>query len=179
MGSNAKDLLLAAKARDLLIYTRKKTKPVNSDMDARDAAKLLRRIAELDDLGRVREVCTATAGALKKRSKDGFSKVAFRDFGQDMRDITKDILRGIYAANNIPFATEPERRIALIDEVLNNAALLLEYISICKEAEIISVQTAGIWSGKAVDVKRMAASWRINSAQRAQALKTKGCTRQG
>lgn len=87
MGNNAKDLLLAAKARDLLIYTRKKTKPVNSDVDARDVAKLLRRIAELDDLGRVREVCTATAGALKKRSKDGFSKVAFRDFGQDMRDI--------------------------------------------------------------------------------------------
>lgn len=45
MGSNAKDLLLAAKARDLLIYTRKKTKPVNSDVDARDVAKLLRRIA--------------------------------------------------------------------------------------------------------------------------------------
>lgn len=179
MGNKTKDLPLAAKARDLLVYTRKKTKPVNSDVDARDVAKLLRRIAELDDLGKAREVCTAAAGALKKRSKEGFSKVAFRDFGQDMRDITKDILRGVYAANNVPFDTEPEHRIALIDGVLNNAALLLEYISICKEAEIISAQTAGIWSGKAVDVKRMAASWRINSAQKAQALKTKGYMRQG
>ena len=168
--SNGKDLPLAAKARELLIFTRRHTKPVNTDVDARDVGKLLRRIADLDDLSKAQEACMATATALKRRSKEGFSKVSYRDYGQDMRDISKAILRGIYAANNIPFAQEPERRIAEIDAVLNNAALLLDYISICQELEIISVKTAGAWSSKAIDVKRMAASWRNNSAQRAQAI---------
>ena len=167
---NSKDLPLAAKARELLIYTRRRTKPVNTDVDARDVSKLLHRIAELDDLDKAREVCKTTAYALKRRSKEGFSKVSYRDYGQDMRDISKAILRGIYAANNVPFSLEPEHRIAEIDAVLNNAALLLDYISICQELEIISVKTAGTWSSKVVDVKRMAASWRNNSAQRAQAI---------
>lgn len=167
---NGKDLPLAAKARELLIYTRRRTKPVNTDVDARDVSKLLHRIAELDDLDKAREVCKTTAYALKRHSKEGFSKVSYRDFGQDMRDISKAILRGIYAANNVPFQLEPERRIAEIDAVLNNAALLLDYISICQELEIIGVKTAGTWSSKVVDVKRMAASWRNNSAQRAQAI---------
>ena len=167
---NGKDLQLAVKARDLLIYTRRHTKPVNTDVDARDVSKLLRRIADMDDLSKAKEVCTVTAAALKRRSKEGFSKVSYRDYGQDMRDISKAILRGIYAANNVPFSLEPEHRIAEIDAVLNNAALLLDYISICQELEIISVKTAGTWSSKVVDVKRMAASWRNNSAQRAQAI---------
>lgn len=36
---NGKDLQLAVKARDLLIYTRRHTKPVNTDVDARDVSK--------------------------------------------------------------------------------------------------------------------------------------------
>src|SRR5699024_1223629 len=167
---NGKDLPLAAKARELLIYTRRRTKPVNTDVDARDVSKLLHRIAELDDLDKAREVCKTTAYALKRHSKEGFSKVSYRDFGQDMRDISQATLRGIYAANDVPFQLEPERRIAEIDAVLNHAALLLDYISICQELEIIGAKTAGTWSSKVVDVKRMAASWRNNSAQRAQAI---------
>jgi len=57
-----------------------------------------------------------------------------------------------------------------IDDVLSDTALLLDYIVTCKEAGIISTKTAGIWSGKATDVKRMAAAWRKSSSQRAEAI---------
>ena len=63
-----------------------------------------------------------------------------------------------------------EKRLKLIDDVLSDTALLLDYIVTCKEAGIISTKTAGIWSGKATDVKRMAAAWRKSSSQRAEAI---------
>lgn len=165
-----KEFLLITKARELLVYTRAATKPINSDVPLGDVQKVLHKIAGLDDLGKMREVCIVTASSLRKRRKDGFSKHSFRDFGQDMRDLTKSILRGVHAANDVMFAEEPEKRLKLIDDVLSDTALLLDYIVTCKEAGIISTKTAGIWSGKAMDVKRMAAAWRKSSSQRAEAI---------
>ena len=126
-----RELLLVTKARDLLIYTRKVTKPVNSDVDARDVGNLLKQISCLEDMDKVRDVCRDTSASLKRRSKRGFSKSSYRDFGQDMRDLTKNILRGVFEANNVMFTSEPEKRLAMIDNVLNDTALLLEYIHIC------------------------------------------------
>lgn len=162
-----RELLLVTKARDLLIYTRKVTKPVNSDVDARDVGNLLKQISCLEGMDKVRDVCRDTSTAMKRRSKRGFSKSSYRDFGQDMRDLTKNILRGVFEANNVMFTSEPEKRLAMIDNVLNDTALLLEYIHICQEADIVSTKTAGAWSEKAVEVKRMAAAWRKSCAQRA------------
>ena len=165
-----KEFLLLTKARELLLYTRKATKPINSDVPSGDVQNVLHKIAALDDLGKVREVCMETDASLRRRRKDGFSKHSYRDFGQEMRDMTRDILRGVRAANDVMFAEEPEKRLKLIDGVLSDTALLLDYIVICKEAGIISTKTAGIWSGKATDVKRMAAAWRKSSSQRAEKI---------
>ena len=106
-----KEFLLITKARELLVYTRAATKPINSDVPSGDVQKVLHKIAGLDDLGKMREVCIVTASSLRKRRKDGFSKHSFRDFGQDMRDLTKSILRGVHAANDVMFAEEPEKRL--------------------------------------------------------------------
>lgn len=165
-----KDFLLITKARELLLYTRVATKPVVSDVAVGDVQKVLHSIAELDDLDKVREACINTSAYLRKRKKYGFSKRSFRDFGEEMRDISKNILRGILAANGVTFSEAPEERMKLIDGVLSDTSLLLEYINICKESDIISAKTAGIWSGKAVEVKRMAAAWRKSSDQRAEKI---------
>ena len=47
-----KEFLLITKARELLVYTRAATKPINSDVPSGDVQKVLHKIAGLDDLGK-------------------------------------------------------------------------------------------------------------------------------
>lgn len=161
-----RELPLAQKASELLLYTRAKTKPVSSDADAKDVRALLHKIAALDDLEKVRKACADAAAAARCGNRKGFSKSAFRDFGQDMRQVSKEILLGVYAANNPAYRHDPQRRIDAIDDVLNRLSLLEKYIQICAAAGIISAKTAGEWTGKALDVKRIAAAWRGSTEAR-------------
>lgn len=165
-----KEYLLGNRARELLTYTNRATKVVSDDVSQRDVRKILHKISELKDIREVRSVCQEIIGYLDKKDKDGFTKATFRDYGQDMRNISKEIIRDIHAANGKMFATEHQERLRLIGLVLDNCSLMLEYIQICLDLGFISVKKSEIWTKKVLDVKYMAASWKKNDGARARKI---------
>ena len=166
-----KEFLLGVKARELLKYTKQATKVVSDDISPQDVRTILHRIAALEDIRDAREVCSQAINAVDRKQKEGFTKTAFRFYGQDMREIAKQILLDVHAANNTHFLTEYDSRLRKIDAVLDGCSLLLEYITLCMEEKIISTAKGGVWTGKVMDVKRMAGKWRKNDGGRAKSLR--------
>ena len=68
------------------------------------------------------------------------------------------------------FATEHQERLQLIGKILDNCSLMLEYIQICLDLEIISVERSGVWTKKVRDVQYMSMSWRKNDGARAKKI---------
>lgn len=87
-----KEFLLGVKTRELLKYTKQATKVVSDDISPQDVRTILHRIAALEDIRDAREVCSQAINAIDRKQKDGFTKTTFRFYGQDMRDIAKQIL---------------------------------------------------------------------------------------
>ena len=169
-GMADKEFLLGNRARELLKYTNQVTKIVTDDISVRDVRVIIQKIAALDDIRDVKMVCQQIIGVLDRKDKKGFTKATYRCYGEDMRMIAKDIVRYIHAANGKMFATEHQERLQLIGKILDNCSLMLEYIQICLEMEIISVERAGIWTKKVRDVQYMSMSWRKNDGARAKKL---------
>ena len=166
-----KEFLLGVKARELLKYTKQATKVVSDDISPQDVRAILHKVAALEDIRDAREVCSQAINAVDRKQKEGFTKTAFRFYGQDMREIAKQILLDVHAANNTHFLTEYDSRIRKIDAVLDGCSLLLEYITLCMDEKIISTAKGGVWTGKVMDVKRMAGKWRKNDGGRAKSLR--------
>ena len=166
-----KEFLLGVKARELLKHTKRETRVVTDDISPQDVRAILHKIAALEDIRDAREVCSQAINAIDRKQKEGFTKTAFRFYGQDMREIAKQILLDVHAANNTHFLTEYDSRIRKIDAVLDGCSLLLEYITLCMEEKIISTAKGGVWTGKVMDVKRMAGKWRKNDGGRAKSLR--------
>ena len=171
-----KEFLLGVKTRELLKYTKQATKVVSDDISPQDVRTILHRIAALEDIRDAREVCSQAINAIDRKQKEGFTKTAFRFYGQDMREIAKQILLDVHAANNTHFLTEYDSRIRKIDAVLDGCSLLLEYITLCMDEKIISTAKGGVWTGKVMDVKRMAGKWRKNDGGRAKSLRDQAQT---
>lgn len=165
-----KEYLLGNRARELLIYTNRATKVVTGDVAQKDVRLILQKVAALEDIREVKGTCAQLIGALDKKDREGFTKSTFRDYGQDMRDIAKAIIRDIHAANGKMFATEHDERLRLIGLVLDNCSLMLEYIQICLDLGIISVKKSETWTKKVLDVKYMTASWKKNDGARARKI---------
>ena len=155
-----KDFLLLNKVRELLKYTKQKTKIASDDVNRRDARAIFRKIAQLDDISQVKTVCAEAVRVIDQNEREGFTKANYRLYGEDMREIAKSIMRNIHAANNVNRNTEYRSRIRKINDALDDCSLLLEYIQICVGEKIISVKGSGIWTKKVTDVKYMAAAWK-------------------
>ena len=155
-----KDFLLLNKVRELLKYTKQKTKIASDDVNRRDARAIFRKIAQLDDISQVKTVCAEAVRVIDQNEREGFTKANYRLYGEDMREIAKSIMRNIHAANNVNRNTEYRSRIRKINDALDDCSLLLEYIQICVDEKIISVKESGIWTKKVTDVKYMAAAWK-------------------
>lgn len=166
-----KEFLLGNKARELLVYTNQSTRVVSDDVSQRDVRKMMQKIAELEDIQQMRQVCKETIGYLDKRDREGFTKATYRCYGEDMRLIAKGILRDVHAANGKMFVTEYDERLRLINCILDGCSLMLEYVQFVQEMGIISVKKAGVWTKKITDVKYMAGSWKKNDGARANKLR--------
>ena len=92
-------------------------------------------------------------------------------YGRDIRETAKKILLDAHAANNVNFATEYDKRIEKIGEVVDGCSLLLEYLTLCTEDGIISTKKAGIWTKKITDVKYPAMKWLTSERGRAEKLR--------
>lgn len=165
-----KEFLLGNRARELLRYANQVTKIVTDDISVRDVRVIIQKIAALDDIRDVKMVCQQVIGVLDRKDKKGFTKATYRCYGEDMRMIAKDIVRYIHAANGKMFATEHQERLQLIGKILDNCSLMLEYIQICLDMGIISIEKSKVWTKKVLDVKYMSASWKKNDGARAKKL---------
>lgn len=167
-----KEYLLGNRARELLRYTKRKTRVISDDISRKDVRVIIRRIAQMDDIQQVRSYCAEIDKALTKgNSKEGFTKSNFDFYGRDMREIAKVIIRDIKAANDKLFQTEYEERLKKIEDVINGCNLMLEYITLCVEDGIITKTEAGEWTKKTTDVLYMAKSWFKNDGGRARKLR--------
>ena len=154
--------LVGNKARELLRYTKRATRIVSDDISRSDARKVFQKAAALEDIREMKQVCTTAVHALDVREKEGFTKSTFNLYGRDIRETAKKILLDAHAANNVNFATEYDKRIEKIGEVVDGCSLLLEYLTLCTEDGIISAKKAGIWTKKITDVKYPAMKQRRN-----------------
>ena len=166
-----KEYLLGNRARELLRYTKQETRPISDEVSRRDVRAIIKRIAELPDIQQVRAVSSEVIRVLDESGKDGFTKSAYRLYGEDMREIAKGIVRDIHCANDTYFQTHYEERLEKIDDIIAGCSLLLEYILICTEDNIISVRKSGLWTKKVSDVKNMALAWKKNDGGRARKLR--------
>ena len=117
-------------------------------------------------------MCQQLIGSLDRTEKKGFTKSGYRDYGEEMRKVARNIVRNIHAANGKMFVTEYEERLRLINEVLDDCSLLLEYIQIVQDMGVISLKKSEIWTKKVLDVKYMTASWKKNDGARANKLRS-------
>ena len=58
------------------------------------------------------------------------------------------ILLDAYAANNVNFQTDYDKRLEKIGDVIDGCSLMLQYLQLCTEDGIISVKKSGIWTKK-------------------------------
>lgn len=163
--------LVGNKARELLRYTQRATRIVSDDISRSDARKVFQKAAALEDIREMKQVCTTAVHALDVREKEGFTKSTFNLYGRDIRETAKKILLDAHAANNVNFATEYDKRIEKIGEVVDSCSLLLEYLTLCTEDGIISAKKAGIWTKKITDVKYPAMKWLKSERGRAESLR--------
>lgn len=171
-----KEYLLGNRARELLRYTNQATRIVSDEVSAKDVRAIIRRIAELGDIREVKAVCFETIHAVDVKKKDGFTRSMFKLYGEDMRFIAKGIVKDIHSANDKHFATEHQERLRKISDILDGCSLLLEYIQICLEENIISSKKAGVWTKKVTDVKYMAAAWKKNDGGRAKKIESEAAS---
>ena len=166
-----KEFLLGNRARELLRFTNQATRIVSDDISIKDTREIIRRISQLEDIREARSICSEVIHVLDTKQKEGFTRSKFNLYGKDMREIAKAIMRGVHAANNTYFLTEYEDRLRKIDGILDDCTLLLEYIQVCVEENIISIRKAGVLTEKVGNVKHMAQSWRKNDGGRARKLR--------
>lgn len=167
----AETFKVGANARELLRYTQRATRIVTDDISRSDARKVFQKAAALEDIREMKQVCTTAVHALDVREKEGFTKSTFNLYGRDIRETAKKILLDAHAANNVNFATEYDKRIEKIGEVVDGCSLLLEYLTICTEEGIISAKKAGIWTKKVTDVKYPVMKWLTSERGRAEKLR--------
>lgn len=156
-------------SNDLIIYTINRTKPIANEINANKVRKALTNIAHIDDFDQMKDACLQAAHSIPSTDrKMGFSKSAYRDFGQDMRNLAKSINTKIRRANNVNFKENPQERFRIIREALNDIDDYKQDIALCLESGIISPTVSHEWTGKVKAVENAIYVW-INSCKALQA----------
>lgn len=168
-----KEYLLGTRAKELYLHTKKVTRPVPDDtVNARDVAKVMRTIAQAKTPEEMREMLTATADRLEKRhDRKRFPKSETFDMIKDIRDAARAILKGVHAANEANFNSDPETRLREIKGVIDETGLLLKLIEAAQELDYIDVKRMATWTKKVTDVKYMCLAWLKKDTARANKQK--------
>lgn len=168
-----KDFQIGNKAKDLLIYTFKVTKPVgDKSIDIKDMLSTMIKLKEMPP-DNVQQFCEETADKLKRRSdKQGFPKSTVHTYIKLIREAAIQIVVNVQTANDCRFETEYDKRLMHIDEVLKNCNLLLQLIEISLELEYINIKRCQFWTKAVTDVKYMTLSWKKKDTARAETLRS-------
>lgn len=169
-----KNFLIGNKAKDLLKYTLIVTKPIGERMvGLEEYAQTLRAIANLTPEEYSKTCIDAADKAERMRKKQGFPKSAVHTYIKEMRQCAANILRDVWAANDVNFQLEPERRIEYIHRVINECGLLLRLVDISYELKYINMKRMEYWTVKITDVKYMAQSWLKKEVERLKEIKVR------
>lgn len=167
----AETFKVGANARELLRYTQRATRIVTDDISRSDARKIIQKVAALEDVRDIQKVCGTAVHALDTRDREGFTKSTYRLYGEGIRMTARQILLDAYAANNVNFQTDYDKRLEKIGAVIDGCSLMLQYLQLCTEDGIISVKKSGIWTKKVTDVKYPAMKWLTSERERAESLR--------
>lgn len=167
----AETFKVGANARELLRYTQRATRIVTDDISRSDARKIIQKVAALEDVRDIQKVCGTAVHALDTRNLEGFTKSTYRLYGEGIRMTARQILLDAYAANNVNFQTDYDKRLEKIGDVIDGCSLMLQYLQLCTEDGIISVKKSGIWTKKVTDVKYPAMKWLTSERERAESLR--------
>ena len=135
-------------AKELLRYTLRATRTVSDDISRSDARAVFQKAAALEDVKDIQRVCETAVHALDTRNREGFTKSTYRLYGEGIRMTARQILLDAYAANNVNFQTDYDKRLEKIGDVIDGCSLMLQYLQLCTEDGIISVKKSGIWTKK-------------------------------
>lgn len=121
----AETFKVGANARELLRYTQRATRIVTDDISRSDARKIIQKVAALEDVRDIQKVCGTAVHALDTRDREGFSKSAFRLYGEGIRLTARQILLDAHAANNVNFQTDYDKRVEKIGAVVDGCSLTM------------------------------------------------------
>lgn len=169
-----KEFQIANRAKDLLIYTIKVAKPVgDKSIDTKDTLAMLARINIMSP-DEVKAFCEDAAERIRKNhKKQGFPKSAQNTLVNPIRNAVHEIVMYIQMANDVNFATEYDKRLEYIDEILKRCNLVLMLISVSLELKYISIKRSEAWANHVLNVKHTALSWRRKDSVRARELREK------
>lgn len=168
----AKEYLLGNRAKELLIYTTKITKPAADEkVEVSVVTSFLKKMADIKNPQDIAQYLDGTIAQLQKRKKrPGFPKSTTFTYIKDLRETALRIVKNIHAANECMFATEHQDRLKLIKAVLDDCNLMLQLVEISMELGYIDIKRSATWTKKITDVKYMCASWKKKDTTRANKL---------
>lgn len=148
-------------SNDLIIYTNNRTKPIVNELNAGKVRKALNDIAHIEDPEQMKDACYQAAKSIPSTDKKmGFSKSAYRDFGQDMRHLAVEINKKIRRANYVNFKEHPEDRFAIMDDIILDISDFKQDIHLCLESKFITPTVAFEWTGKVRALEDAVRLWR-------------------
>lgn len=152
---------LVNKAKDLLIYTFKVTKPVGDNViGANEAIKAFLEISKLNTQEERNTTVDNLKVAIDKKRRTGFPKSAVHTYISSMRQLALDIFQNYYYANNFIGANALKSRIEKINQMISECDLLLALIEISYELHYIDMKRMEHWASLTNDVKYITLSWK-------------------
>lgn len=164
------DFPLANKAKDLIIYTFKATKPVgDKTIGADEAVKQMLKISEMQDEEQRKSEVKTISEAINKQRKIGFPKSAVHTYIKTLRQSAVNIVRNVQAANDCDGNTELRKRISTISEIINDCSLMLVLLDISYDLGYIDARRLEFWGKLVRDVKYICMSWKKKEISRLNA----------
>lgn len=168
------DFPLANKAKDLIVYTFKATKPVGErTVCAEEAVKQIQRISAIQDEAQRQAEVNGIAENVSRQRKIGFPKSAVHTYIGTIRQAAVNIVRNVQSANDCDGKMELRKRIDTISKIIDDCSLILVLLDISYDLGYIDARRLEYWGKLARDVKYISMSWkkkefaRLNSAAQA------------
>lgn len=170
--AETKDYQLANKAKDLLIYSFRVTKPISDkSMETKDVLSTMLKLKSMKP-EEVQTFCASAADKLRRSAnKQGFPKSSVHSYIKLIRETATDIVVSVQMANDCKFETEYEKRLGYLNQLLKDCNLMLQLILVSLELGYINIKRSEYWTKLVTDVKYITLSWRRKDTARAEKLR--------
>lgn len=164
--------MVGTKAKDLLEYTFTVTKPISDKgMGKGEVVALLRQMSNLHPQDTQRMAVETAETLSRNTQKQGFPKSALHTYVKAMQETALRIMGNVHAANECSFQTEYDRRLSLINQVLDDCNLILKLVEISHKLGYINQGRMEHWGKHITDVKFMTLAWRKKDTERAEQMR--------